>query len=172
MSETRNKMLMIENKIKEVAGIEGSKLNGVHVYFDVKEMQQRVGSSVWRVQPSGRFQINVNIPTENRPRIFRTKKVDGSFDVLAVVDAIKLQATIRKRQLDAETARRSNEGAADTIREKYKLTKTFVSSYAYKPSSFCVPASIEGFVNVQINFGTVDPATAEKIMAFAQSLEA
>lgn len=167
-----NKEDQIYKDICEVASVENSRLNGTYVYFSVKEMREREGSSVYRTRPSGRYQINVSIPGERRDRIFRTKKADGSYDILNVVDAIKLQARIRKDEADREAARVANKDLAETIRAKYKLQRTYVSAYAGSAGSYCAAAPVEGKLNVQINFGAVDPAVAEKIMAFAQSLEA
>lgn len=162
----------IYQNICEVAGIENGRLDGVPVYFSVKEIRCKTRSSVWKTEPSGRYQINVSVPNARRERIFRTKLKDGSYDILGVVDAIKLAARQRRVEMDRELARQANKDVAESIRSKYKLNKTYVSSYAGSAGSFCAPAPVEGLVNVQINFGAVDPAIAEKIMAFAQSLGA
>ena len=162
----------IRDAIKTQAGIVNGNLGSVPVWFDVKEMQEKVGSSVFRTKPSGRFQINVSVPGERRDRIFRTKKVDGSFDLFGVVEVLQLQATARKRDINAEATRRSNVEAADLIRSEFKSKTRYVSGYASSTSSFVAPSATEGKVAVQINFGAVSPEVAMKIAAFVNSLEA
>lgn len=162
----------IYQQICDTAGIVDSKLNGVAVYFSVKEMYERDGSSVYRRRPSGRYQINVSSFGSRRDTIFRTKIKDGSFNMLDVVDAIKAQARFRLAETEREAAKEANKDVAETIRNRFKLTKTYVSAYSGSSGSYCAPAPVKGLLNVQINFGAVDPAIAEKIMAFAQSLEA
>ena len=146
--------------------------SNVPVYFSVKEMQEKVGSSLYRTKPSGRFQINVSVPGERRDRIFRTKKADGSFDLAAVVEAIETQRASRIREINVEATRRSNVEAADLIRTEFKSKSRYVSSYASSTSSFVAPSATEGKVAVQINFGAVSPEVAMKIAAFVNSLEA
>lgn len=164
----------IYQEICNAAGIDNGSIDGVFVYFSVKEMRQKVGSSVRKTQPSGRFQINVSVPGERRDRIFRTKVKDGSFDLEAVVDALKTAARIRKAEIDRAAARTANRDAAELIRNdpSLKLTKTYVSAYASSANSFVAPSTVEGLINVQINFGDVTPEVAAKILAFAKSLEA
>lgn len=162
----------IRDAIKTQAGIIDGNLDNVPVWFDVKEMQEKVGSSVFRTKPSGRFQINVSVPGERRDRIFRTKKADGSFDLFGVVEVLQIQATARKRDINAEATRRSNVEAADLIRSEFKSKTRYVSGYASSTSSFVAPSATEGKVAVQINFGSVSPEVAMKIAAFVNSLEA
>lgn len=169
-----NRELEIKKQIEEFAGIERGYIDGTAVYFSVKEMYSKVNGSVWRREPMGRYQINVPSTYGNRDKIFRTKK-DGSFDMLAVGDAIKAYHQYRKRQDEIAMAREYNRGEAERIREEAKAggLKKYISSYgAAHGSSFVTPASTEGLVDVQINFGSVNADTARKILAFAQSLEA
>jgi hypothetical protein len=165
----------IYEAISAVAGIaEDGTLDGVPVYFSVKEMRQRVGSSVWKAEPSGRFQINVDLPGQSRDRIFRTKLKDGSFDLEGVIDALKTSVRIRNAEIKREATRNANKDAAAAIRNDpaLKLNKTYVSGYAASANSFVAPSTVEGLINVQINFGAVDPETAVKILAFAKSMGA
>lgn len=166
----------IRAQIEDICNIKNGEIDGVRVSFSVKEMFEKVPSSVYRTRPSGRFQINVH-PAEYRRRvrdtIFRTKKADNSFNVLDVKDAIMNQQRVRKDSFNREGVRASNESVATKIRETYPLKGRFVSSYAPTTGGcFLAPSTIEGKVAVQINFGHVTPDVAEKIMAFAQSLEA
>lgn len=162
----------IRDAIKTQAGIVNGNLGSVPVWFDVKEMQEKAGSSVFRTKPSGRFQINVSVPGTRRARIFRTKKADGSFDLFGIVEVLQLQATARKRDINAESTRRSNVEAADLIRSEFKSKTRYVSGYASSTSSFVAPSATEGKIAVQINFGSVSPEVAMKIAAFVNSLEA
>lgn len=141
-------------------------------YYTVKEMYCRVGSSMYRTEPSGRYQINVSVPGERRDRIFRTKVKDGSFDVMSVADACRDQISSRRAEIARERARANNQDVAKNIRDTYKLNKTYVSSYAGSQGSYVAPSSVEGLVTIQLNFGSVSPEKAEAIMAFAKSLEA
>lgn len=161
----------IYEEIRTAAGIDNGAIADMYVYFSVKEMRQKVGSSVWKTEPSGRFQINVSVPGD-RDRIFRTKVKDGSYDLEAVLGAIRDQVRIRRAAMDREAARTANRDAAEEIRNEYKLTKTHVSAYASSANTFVAPSTVEGLINVQINFGAVSPEVARKIMEFAQSLEA
>ena len=162
----------IRDAINTQAGIVNGNLGNAPVYFSVKEMQEKVGSSVYRTKPSGRFQINVSVPGSRRDRIFRTKKVDGSFDLFSVVETLQAQAAARVREINAEAARRSNVQAADLLRSEFKSKNRYVSSYIGSTSSFVAPSATEGKVAVQIYFGTVSPEVAMKIAAFVNSLEA
>lgn len=164
----------IYDQICEFVGIKNGCLDGTSVYFSVKEMHAKVGGSVWRTAPMGRYQINVPAPVGGRDKIFRTKKADNSFNMLDVADAIKAYAAYRKRQDAMAAARESNREVAEKIilEAKDRGMKKYISSYASTLSSYCVPASEEGLVNVQINFGAVTPEVARKIMSMAQSLEA
>lgn len=162
----------IRDAIKTQAGIIDGNLGNVPVWFDVKEMQEKVGSSVYRTKPSGRYQINVSVPGTRRDRIFRTKKADGSFDLFGVVEVLQLQAAARLREINAESARRSNTQAAELIRGEFKSKTRYVSGYASSTSSFVAPSATEGKLAVQINFGSVSPEVAMKIAAFVNSLEA
>ena len=166
-----NKQTEIASQINQAAGIVDYKKDGVYAFFDVKEMYSKAGSSAWKTSATGQFQINVHVPGEKRDRIFRTKIKDGSFDMAGVVNAINDAVGRRKAEKDREAARNANKGAAERIRETYKLGRTYVSSYASSSNSFCAPSSVEGKVVVQLNFGSVDTEVAEKIMAFAKSLE-
>lgn len=166
------KIAEIKNLINTAAGIVDGNIDGVWVWYEVKEMQEKVGFSSWKTQPSGRFQINVSHPGERRDRIFRTKKADGSFNVLDVVEAIKSQHRARKSEIDREVARKSNADVAEAIRTSYVGKTKYISSYASSTSTFVAPSSVEGKVAVQINFGSVDPEVARKIMAFVNALEA
>lgn len=160
--------------ICQAAGIVNGSLDGIIVYFGVKQMYERTSTYSSTRVPAGRFQINVSVPGERRDRIFRTKVKDGSYDMAAVVGALRDQARIRKSKQDREAARRSNQNAAELIRNDpaLKLNNTYVSGYASSANSFVAPAPVEGKISVQINFGAVDPETAVKILAFAKSLEA
>lgn len=160
----------IYKNICETAGIVDGMLNGVRVYFTVKEMYDR--NSGYRPQPSGRYQINVSSFGSRRDTIFRTKVKDGSFDILGVIDAVKTQARVRQAEAEREATINMNRDAAEALREKYKFKSRFVSAYTGSAGSFCAPSSVEGKINVQMNFGAVDPEVAEKIFAFVQSLEA
>lgn len=140
-----------------------------YLLFEVKQMYDR--SLKWRSTPSGRYQINVTSPYGDRPKIFRTKVKDGSYDIDGVVEAIRLTATARKAQQAREQVREANRSEAERVRDAYKL-KSYVSTYASAANSFCAAASTEGMLQVQINFGTVTPEMAEKILAFAQSIGA
>jgi hypothetical protein len=162
----------IRDAIKTQAGIVNGNLGNVPVWFDVKEMQEKVGSSVYRTKPSGRFQINVSVPGSRRERIFRTKKADGSFDLFGIVEVLQIQAAARLREINAESARQSNVQAAELIRGEFKSKTRYVSGYASSTSSFVAPSATEGKVAVQINFGSVSPEAAMKIAAFVNSLEA
>ena len=139
-------------------------------YYTVKEMYTKTG--LYRSEPSGRYQINVDVPGERRARIFRTKVKDGSFDVMSVADACNDQIRQRRAEQERERARASNQDVAKNIRETYKLHKTYVSAYVGSSGSYVAPSSVEGLVTVQLNFGSVSPEKAEAIMAFAKSLEA
>lgn len=169
-----NTVQQIRESINLAAGITLDGMDGVNVYFSVKEMYEKVGMSSWKTQPSGRFQINVDVPGSRRDRIFRTKKADGSFDINGVVEALKQQAQVLKRRDEQDAARRSNVEAAELIRNDptLKLKNTYLSSYVSSTSSFVAPSSTPGKVSVQIYFGQVDAETAAKILAFAKSLEA
>lgn len=160
----------IRNKIVEACGIVDNKIDGIHVYFTVKEMHGKEGYSAWRTKPLGRYQINVNSTYGNRDRIFRTKK-DGSFDLGAIKEAILDLVRVRREDKNREAARNSNKDMAEALREKYKMKSTYVSAYAGSTGSFCAPSTVEGLVQVQISFGSVDAETAEKILAFAQSIK-
>jgi len=165
-----NPEIEIRNKIQEACGIVDNKIDGVYVFFTVKEMHGKEGFSAWRTKPLGRYQINVDSTFGNRPRIFRTKK-DGSFDLEAIKEAVLDLARARRAEQNREDARKANQGMAEVLREKYKMKSTYVSAYAGSTGSFCAPSAVEGFVQVQISFGSVDPETAEKILAFAQSIK-
>lgn len=168
-----NKQTQIIDEIKTAAGIVDGRLNGVYVYFSVKEMYERTGSSVWNRKPSGRYQINVATPSFNRrDAIFRTKVKDGSYDLAGVVSALKTLAAANLEELKRGLAREANKDVAKDIREAYPLKQSYVSSYVGSCGSFCAPANVEGLVSVQIHFGNVTPEMAEKILAFAKSLEA
>lgn len=171
MSFTRE--LEIKKQIEEFTGIERGYIDGTAVYFSVKEMYGKVGGSVWRREPMGRYQINVPSTYGNRDKIFRTKK-DGSFDLLAVGDAIKDYHRYRKTQDAAMAAREYNRDVVERIREEAKAggLKKYISSYSTVGNTFVAPSSTSGLVDVQVNFGSVDPEVARKILAFAQSLEA
>ena len=164
------KEMEIRSKIEEFCGFVDNKIDGIRVYFTVKEMHGKVGSSVYRTQPLGRYQINVNNPYGNRDCIFRTKK-DGSFDLEAIKEAMLDLARARRADKNREAARDANKDMAEALREKYKMKHTFVSGYAGSTGSFCAPSTVEGLVQVQISFGSVDPEIAEKILAFAQSIK-
>lgn len=168
-----NREIEIRKQIEEFAGIERGYINGTSVYFSVKEMYSKVNGSVWRREPMGRYQINVPSTYGNRDKIFRTKK-DGSFDMLAVGDAIKAYYTYRKNQDAAMAAREHNRDVVERIREEAKAggMKKHISAYGTIGNTFVAPSSTTGLVDVQINFGSVDPEVARKILAFAQSLEA
>lgn len=160
----------IRIKIEEACGIVDNKIDGTYVFFSVKEMNGKMGSSVYRTIPLGRYQINVDNPYGNRDCIFRTKK-DGSFDLAAVKEAILTQARARRERAQREAAKSANQSRAEAIRNKYPIKSTYVSAYAGSTGSFCAPSTVEGLVQVQISFGSVDPETAEKILAFAQSIK-
>ena len=162
----------IRDAIKTQAGIIDGNLGNVPVWFDVKEMQEKISTSLYRTKPSGRFQINASVPGERRDRIFRTKKADGSFDLFGVVEVLQIQAASRLREINAESARRSNSQAAELIRGEFKSKTRYVSGYASSTSSFVAPSATEGKIAVQINFGSVSPEVAMKIAAFVNSLEA
>lgn len=167
-----NTITSIRNTILAAAGIAADgTLDGTSVYFEVKEMQKK-GQYSWQRIPSGRFQINVNIPGVTRDSIFRTKIADGSFNVDDVVKAIKHQVEIKKARKEAENARLANVDVAESIRNEFKSKTKYISSWASSTSSFVAPSATEGKVAVQINFGLVDPEVARKIMAFVTSLEA
>lgn len=165
----------IRSTIDEICGIKDGFLEGVRVSYTVKEMYEKVNGSVYRTRPSGRFQINVHPVSYRRgirDTIFRTKKADNSFNVLDVKDAIVAQVNVRKIDQSSEANRISNEAAATELREKFKFKNKYISSYApTSTGSFVAPSVVEGKVAVQINFGQVTPEVAEKILAFAQSLE-
>lgn len=163
----------ITKQIEEFVGMEHGRIDGTAVYFSVKEMYAKVNGSVWRREPMGRYQINVPSTYGNRDKIFRTKK-DGSFDLLAVGDAIKAYHQYRKRQDAMMMAREQNRDVVERIREEAKAggLKKYISSYSTIGNTFVAPSSTTGLVDVQINFGSVDPETARKILAFAQSMEA
>jgi hypothetical protein len=160
----------IRTQIEEACGIVDNKIDGIYVYFSVKEMIDKIGSSMYRTIPLGRYQINVDNPYGNRDCIFRTKK-GGTFDLEGVKQAILTQARARHEQGKREAAKLANQGVAEAIRNKYPMKNTYVSAYAGSTGSFCAPSTVEGLVQVQISFGSVDPETAEKILAFAQSIK-
>jgi hypothetical protein len=169
-----NREIEIKKQIEEFVGMERGYINGTAVYFTVKEMYGKVGSSVWRREPMGRYQINVPSAFGNRDKIFRMKK-DGSFDLLAISDAIKAYYSYRKNQDAMMAAREYNRSEAERIRTEAKAggLKKYLSSYgAAHGSSFVTPASTEGLVEVQINFGSITPEQARKVLAFVQSMEA
>jgi len=172
MIATPNRCKEIENEIKQFAGMVDGRLDGMSVYFSVKEMHERAGSSVYRTRPSGRFQINVSVPGQNRQAIFRTKKKDGTYNIADVVDALKVNAVYRKGEINRASAQAANADVAENIRTTYKLKHSYVSAYARTGDSFCAPSTVVGKVAIQISFGSVTPEVAEKIMAFAKSLEA
>ena len=159
----------IRNKIEEACGIVDNRIDGTYVYFSVKEMHGKLSS--FHTIPLGRYQINVPNPYGNRDTIFRTKK-DGSFDLAAIKEAIFVHARARHEEQKREAAKTANQGVAEAIRNKYPMKSTYVSAYAGSTGSFCAPSTVEGLVQVQISFGSVDPETAEKILAFAQSIKA
>lgn len=169
-----NKEREIYQQISDFVGMQNGYLDGAAVYFSVKEMQAKVGGSVWRTAPMGRYQINVPTPSGGRDKIFRTKKADNSFNMLDVADAIKAYAAYRKRMDAAVAARESNRDVAEKIATEAKTNglKKYISSYASARSSYCVPSTEEGLVEVQVNFGAVSPEVARKIMSMVQSLEA
>lgn len=163
----------IATQIEQAAGIiNGYDLNGVKVYFHVHEMREKIGNSAYRTQPSGRYQINVPNPYENRDRIFRTKKADGSFDIAGVVEAIKVQYEAATAAQARQSIQNSNTDISNALVEEFKSTNFYISKYPSANVSYCAPStSVEGNVSVQVNFGNVDPDTARKILAFAQSIK-
>ena len=169
--EMNDRIKEIREQIIEVAGIVDGKIDGVYVYFHVKEMNTRDRCSVWKVTPSGRFQINVDVPGGGRDKIFRTKLKDGSFDVLGVVDAIKAQVAHTKREREIAATVNMNDAVAEQLRNKYPLKHTYVSAYKGSSSSYVAPSTALGEMYVQINFGSVPPEVAAKIMEFAQSIK-
>ena len=160
----------IRIQIEEACGMVDNKIDGTYVYFSVKEMHGKLGHSSYRTVPLGRYQINVSNPHGNRECIFRTKK-GGTFDLEGVKQAILTQARARRDEQNREAAKSANQGVAEAIRNKYPMKSTYVSAYAGSTGSFCAPSTVEGLVQVQISFGSVDPETAEKILAFAQSIK-
>ena len=161
----------IYDTITEAAGLQNGCLNGTRVSFEVKEMWQRTGQSVWLPRASGRFQINVQIPGEKRVRIFRTKKADNSFNVLDVTDAIKLQARVRKAADDGLKVRDSTRQLADALCAETKKIGLRNHVSVYGGSSYCTASNVEGKVALQMNFGVVSPEVAMKVFQFAKSLE-
>lgn len=163
----------IATQIEQAAGIiNGYDLNGVTVYFHVHEMQEKVGHSAYRTQFSGRYQINVPNPYENRDRIFRTKKADGSFDLAGVIEAIKVQYEVAAAAQVRHNTQQSNTDISNELVKEFDSTNFYISKYPSANVSYCAPStSVEGNVSVQVNFGDVDPDTARKILAFAQSIK-
>jgi hypothetical protein len=168
----------IATQIEQAAGIiNGYDLNGVKVYFHVHEMREKIGNSVYRTQPSGRYQINVPNPYENRDRIFRTKKADGSFNIAGVIEAIKVQYEAAAAAEARRNTQQSNTDISNALVEEFNSTNFYISKYqsgnvSYCASANCAPStSVEGNVSVQVNFGDVDADTARKILAFAQSIK-
>lgn len=161
----------IFEQIATFVGMKESRVDGVYVWLSVSEMYSRTS---WgsRDKPMGRYQIKVDMPGKERSKIFRTKKADGSFNIQDVADTIKNVVRIKKAEQARDAAEQSNKAAAEQIRNDYKLKRTYVSAYAGSAGSYVAAAPVEGQVIVQVNFGTVTPDMARKIMAFAQSLEA
>jgi conjugal transfer/entry exclusion protein len=113
----------------------------------------------------------VSVPGGGRDQIFRTKVKDGSFNMPDVIGALHTQVRYRKAVDAVEQAKEANRDVAERIRGQYKLKNSYVSAYVGGAGSFCAPAGVEGMINVQVNFGVVSPEVAEKIMAFAKSLD-
>lgn len=167
--------IKIKEQIENFCGIEDGKIDGIRVSFEVKEMFEKVPNSVYRTQPSGRFQINIR-PAVYSPRardtIFRTKKADNSFSILDVKDAIIAQVNVRKIHQSSEANRISNQAAAEELRQKFTFKNKYIGNYVLSNTgSFVAPSVVEGKVAVQINFGQVTPEVAKKILAFTKSLE-
>lgn len=167
--------IKIKEQIEDFCGIVDGKIDGIYVSFEVKEMFEKVPSSVYRTRPSGRFQINVR-PAEYRRRsrdtIFRTKKGTNAFNILDVKEAIMAQIKVKKIIQSSEDNRMSNEAVAAELRDKFKFKTKYISSYApASTDSFVAPSVVEGKVAVQIHFGQVTPEVAERILAFVQTLE-
>ena len=159
----------IYQQICASANIVQGEVEGQRVQINVKEMRDHRSS--WCTVPSGRYQINVRVPGERRDRIFRTKKDDGSFNMLDIIDAIKVIVRVGKDRERALSARTANTDTAARLREKYSMKNMHLSEYISGSGSHVAPSTTEGKINVLLNFGPVDPAVAEKILAFAQSLE-
>lgn len=145
--------------------------DGVYVLWSIKELHAKRNSwDTLRTIPTGKFQVNVTVPGESRQRIFRTNK-HGKFDYASIKAAFEQAVGIKRLALERADARRGNELAAEAMRAKYKSNKRYLSGYASPGSSYVAPSEVAGKLQVQINFGVVDPEVAEKILAFAQSLE-
>jgi hypothetical protein len=166
--EMNSRATEIRAQIEKAAGIIENTINGHAVFFTVKEMYDRTHS--WKSTPSGRFQINVGIYGSMRDKIFRTKKKDGSFDLAGVVEALHDQAYARKREKEIADNQKSNESLVQEVLSTYK-GKKYVSQYGGS-GTYCKPSVTPGKVELQVNFGNIDPETAKKILAMVQALEA
>ena len=164
----------IRKQIEQAAGIVDGKLDGEYVCFTVKQMYGKVPGYTIRRNPLNRYQITVHTGFSSRAVCFRTSLKNGYLElkIEGIVDALKGQVARRKDEKEQENNRKINRAVAVQLREKYKLQRTYVSEYAGSRNSFCAASAVEGLVDLQISFGSVTPEVAEKILAFAKSLEA
>lgn len=174
----QDKIEQITREIQKAAGMDSEgRIKGHHVLITVGEMMKSDPHSVWKKIPSGSYQIKVYDPVTRKDVIVRTKK-DGSYDMKAILEAIKKIVEYKKAvekerpapTYDAELDKASNQELVNDIMGKRRFLRTFIGDHK-NSTSYVVPSTTPGKVEVRIDFGRVSPEYAEKILDFVKNTE-